>query len=175
MSDVSDVYVPVDDRYRLGVVNVDRPFIPEEVVRDSRFSSVNRALDYSAIDFIDSSFCEDDWSDLADFLGRNGFELGEWDFTVRKDEGLYSLEVSPDIEYRAESSVADFFKPNLEVRMVESEKVRGTRYSPSIHISVNDPENNQLGFPEPVFHKILAELYQHSRDVMTEGLETEVY
>ena len=175
MSDQSDFHVPVDDRYQLGIVNTERPSIPEGLVEGSRFSSFNRALDYSAEDFIDSNFCEDDWSNFAAFLENNSFELEEWDFTVRKDECLYSLEVSPVIDYSTDTMLSRFFRPRLEVNMIESIHVNGVEYEPAVYLDIDDPMGNHLGLPEPVFHRIAGELCNYTNDVLTEGLEEEVY
>ena len=174
MSDGSDFYVPVDNKFQLGIIG-DRPSIPEGLVEDSRFSSFNRALDYSAEDFIGSNFCEDDWSSFAAFLDNNGFELEKWDFTVRKDEGLYSLEVSPVIDYSTDAEFSRFFRPRLEVNMVESRHVDGASFEPDVYLDIDDPMGNHFGLPRPVFHRIAGELCNYTNDVLTEGLGREVY
>ncbi len=83
---------------------------------------------------------------------------------------MYSLVLSPEIDYSSENPVSRLFRPELEVHVDEVYGVDGVSYDRVFSMEADNP-----GFPEPVFRKVLGKLADYSDGLIVEGLETDVY
>lgn len=162
-------FVEEDSSSGLEVV-VGRPGIPLGVLEDSRFNDFTRGMDHGLDDWFESVHSENDWRSFESYLESNGFEVSDWAFSFSYEDPVYSLTVSPGIDYSSEVPVSHCFRPELDVNVEEVYGVEGASYDRVFFMEADNP-----GFPEPVFRKLLEELGSYSDQVITEGLETEVY
>lgn len=162
-------YVEEDDSSGLEVV-IGRPDIPLGVLEDSRFNDFTRGMDRGLDDWFETVHSEEDWESFEGYLENNGFEVGNWTFSFSYENSTYSLTVSPEIDYSSHVPVSHFFRPELDVHADEVYRAGAASYDRMFFMEADNP-----GFPEPVFRKMLEKLGNYSDQIITEGLEREVY
>jgi len=165
----SNIDIVEDSSNRLELC-LDRPVVPEGVLRGSEFDDMTRSMDRGVDDWVDGFFSESDWRDFESYVECNGFDVDDWRFSFSKAGREYCMVVSPGIDYSCENMVSNLFRPDLDVHVDEVYGVDGVSYDPVFSMDAHNP-----GFPEPVFIKVLEELAEYSKEVLVEGLETEVY
>ncbi len=168
MSD-SNIDIVEDSSNRLEL-DLDRPVVPEGVLSGSEFDDMTRSMERGVDDWVDSFFSESDWKDFESYVECNGFDIDDWRFSFSKSGREYRMIVSPGIDYSCENMVSNLFRPKFDVHVDEVYGVDGVSYDPVFSMDARNP-----GFPKPVFVRVLEELTEYSKEILVEGLETEVY